>query len=341
MQAIEKIKKSDFRRLLMMAMDVAAAIVLIVFLHHTLPDRAASLLLDRGGSLYPFSIQNLMWIVFFIGLGELGLCYSSVKQEYKHLSAGYLPDKEALMPEPEDLMAICRRVKNSGGLFLTRLIERVIWKFQAFGSREQAHEVLNSSLDLFIHEIDLRYNMLRYILWLLPTLGFLGTVLGISDALAFAGLANPESATLLSKVTGKLALAFNTTLLALMLAGVLAFVGHVVQGREERALNMAGQYCQDKLIIRLFEDNGDKERNRNPQQSAGLMSDVNQFSWLQYIQHLRNREEQGLNIAGRCSHENMINWVNEDKKVNSKHLISEVTNEKNFPWNEYIQHLRN
>ena len=39
--------------------------------------------------------------------------------------------------------------------------------------------------------------MVRYTIWVLPTLGFVGTVLGISQALRFAGAANPRDPTLL------------------------------------------------------------------------------------------------------------------------------------------------
>ena len=239
-----------------MAVGTVAAIVLILVLHFFLPEKSqmAVLLLDRSGLTYPFSIQNLMWIVFFIGIGELWLRFSGCGTEYKHLRAGYLPQDDETVLVAEDLPSIYRRVKQAdGGLFLTRLIRRVILQFQTSRATGQANALLNSSLDLFLHEIDLRYNMLRYIMWLLPTLGFIGTVRGISIALAFAGGAKPDAPELLANITTKLALAFNTTLLALVMAGILVFAMHIIQGREERALNTAGQYCLDNLINRLYE----------------------------------------------------------------------------------------
>ena len=54
-------------------------------------------------------------------------------------------------------------------------------------------------------------------------------------------------------MTTKLGIAFNTTLLALLMAAVQVFVLHIAQGKEEGALNSAGQYCLDKLINRLYE----------------------------------------------------------------------------------------
>ena len=41
-------------------------------------------------------------------------------------------------------------------------------------------------------------------------------------------------------------------LLALVMASILVFIQNVVQGREETALNKAGQYCLDNLINRLY-----------------------------------------------------------------------------------------
>ena len=95
--------------------------------------------------------------------------------------------------------------------------------------------------------------MVRYTIRVLPTLGFIGTVLGISQALRFAGAANPPDPTLLQELTQILAVAFDTTLLTLSLAAVLVLAQHLVQ-RYEEALNAAGQYCIDNLINRLLNE---------------------------------------------------------------------------------------
>jgi biopolymer transport protein ExbB/TolQ len=57
---------------------------------------------------------------------------------------------------------------------------------------------------------------------------------------------------MLYQVTERLGVAFATTLLALVQASILVFIQNVVQGREESALNKAGQYCLDNLINRLY-----------------------------------------------------------------------------------------
>ena len=53
-------------------------------------------------------------------------------------------------------------------------------------------------------------------------------------------------------MTKRLAVAFNTTLLALVMSAVLVLIQHLVQAREEGVLNEVGQYCLDNLINRLY-----------------------------------------------------------------------------------------
>ena len=108
-------------------------------------------------------------------------------------------------------------------------------------------------MEMYLHEVDLRYNMLRYLTWLIPSLGFIGTVVGMGRALAFAGdPANAQDALLLNEVTRRLAISFDGTFLALVLAVLLVFLTNIAQSREEHALNGAGQYCLDNLVNRLY-----------------------------------------------------------------------------------------
>lgn len=79
-------------------------------------------------------------------------------------------------------------------------------------------------------------------------------MIGISLALNYAGGAgaSQDLSTLLPEITSRLAVAFYTTLLALIQSVVLVFSLHIIQAREERCLNQAGQYCLDNLINRLY-----------------------------------------------------------------------------------------
>ncbi|MEL6795051.1 MAG: hypothetical protein AAFP78_16455, partial [Pseudomonadota bacterium] len=60
--------------------------------------------------------------------------------------------------------------------------------------------------------------------------------------------------TILPLVTGRLAIAFDTTLVALLLTSVLAYALHLVQTREESIVNDVGQRCVDDLVNQLLEE---------------------------------------------------------------------------------------
>ena len=237
----------------------ASAVLAIFLMDAFLPDGAAAILIDRERSTYPATVQNLMWLVFALGVAELVVRLRDARAEQGQLRIGYLPEDETTIlqaPELRSLYATTRAeigaAGRSRGRFLPRLIQRVVTQFQTNQSLDQANALLNSSLELFLHEIDLRYSMIRYVVWAIPTLGFIGTVIGISLALAFAGAADLQDPALLAELTTRLAVAFNTTLLALVMSTVLVFVQHAVQAYEEKALNDAGQYCLDHLINRLY-----------------------------------------------------------------------------------------
>ena len=246
--------------LILIAAAIAGVITIILF-QIFLPDYVAEILIDRDRETYPFTVQNIMWIVFSLGMGELVVRVRDAIGERAQIQEAYLPEDERTILQTPELSQIynrARRVSSPGGeaegRFLPRLIQRVVLQFQTSRSIDQANSLLNSSLELYLHEIDLRYSMIRYVVWVIPTLGFIGTVVGISLALAYAGSVDLQDPTLLAELTTRLAVAFNTTLLALFMSAILVLVQHVVQAHEEGALNLAGQYCLDNLINRLYEE---------------------------------------------------------------------------------------
>jgi biopolymer transport protein ExbB/TolQ len=111
--------------------------------------------------------------------------------------------------------------------------------------------VLNSTLELMAHRVDLRYQLLRYLSWAIPTVGFIGTVVGIASALGFI---NPDDMQM-ARITSSLAVAFDTTVIALLESAVVVFLLNMVQKEEELAVNRAGGYCLKNLINRLYVEN--------------------------------------------------------------------------------------
>ena len=218
--------------------------------------RAAAFLLDRNSPVfsYPFTIQNLMWLIFFGALGEVAVRLRRARREWAQFDRGLLPEDDETMLRLKDLGAVRARVRGEERFFLQRLMTRCVLQFQSSKSTDRANALLNSSLDLMQHEVDARYSLLRYLVWVIPTIGFIGTVVGIAAALGAAGATqNFQDPALLGELTRNLGVAFYTTMLALVQSAILVLAQTMTQSREEGALNRAGQYCLDNLINRLYD----------------------------------------------------------------------------------------
>ena len=245
------------QRLAAWGAGLAAAVVFIAVAGLILTEgRAADLLLDRNSTVfpYPITIQNVMWLIFFGALGEVVIRHRRAGAESEQMGKRLLPEDDETMLRLKDLGAIRARVRGQEQFFLQRLITRCILQFQSSKSTDRANALLTSSLDLMQHEVDTRYSTLRYLVWVIPTIGFIGTVVGIAAALNQAGAADDyQDPALLGELTRSLGVAFYTTMLALLQSAVLVLAQNMAQAREEGALNRAGQYCLDNLINRLYE----------------------------------------------------------------------------------------
>ena len=251
------------KRLILSAVFAGLGVVAILVMESALPENFAIAMLDKGGVTYPFSVQNVMWTIFFIGFAEIINRFLDARREGSQLSVGYLPEDETTLLMKANLPAIFKKtalIEGADVLFLPSLIKRIISVFQTTNSVENASAVLNSSIELRSHDLDLKYSILRYIMWVIPTLGFIGTVIGIALALAYAGEpGRAQDPTLLTELTKRLAVAFNTTLVALVMSSILVLIMSVVQSFEERVLNRCGQYCLDNLVNRLYRPERDED----------------------------------------------------------------------------------
>lgn len=93
------------------------------------------------------------------------------------------------------------------------------------------------------------YALIRTITWAVPILGFLGTVIGITMAIANITPDKLESS--LPEVTAGLAVAFDTTALSLALSMILVFGTFIIERSEQRTLDDIEDFGV-KRILGLF-----------------------------------------------------------------------------------------
>ncbi len=124
----------------------------------------------------------------------------------------------------------------------------------------QLMEVNRESSGLDQEQMAGRFTLTRYILYLLPVIGFIGTVEGISQALMNISKVLPMVKNLdgfltnLTSVTAALQIAFDSTLLALFLSAALMLVQTLVLRRSEELLARVDRWVVDHVLPRVGTD---------------------------------------------------------------------------------------
>ena len=153
---------------------------------------------------------------------------------------------------PEDAREYARKLQalpdEERRLLLPRTALAALNRFRATRSIQDAsttaREVCNAESD----RLDSELAMIRYIAWAIPSIGFIGTVRGIGDALTQAHRAVQGD---ISGVTEALGVAFNSTFVALLLSLLLMFVLHQLQLTQERQVLDTESYVDERLLANL------------------------------------------------------------------------------------------
>ncbi|WP_233133883.1 MotA/TolQ/ExbB proton channel family protein [Synechococcus sp. BO 8801] len=136
-------------------------------------------------------------------------------------------------------------------------LTRLLMCFRDSRSRENTRELHQDDVALTQADIESGFLVTRTMIWALPMLGFLGTVLGISVSIGgFSGLlANVEDLdkvkSSLTQVTGGLSTAFDTTLLGIIAAIICMLLMSITEKAEQRLACDIEATINDELFPRL------------------------------------------------------------------------------------------
>lgn len=153
---------------------------------------------------------------------------------------------------PEDAREYARQIQSLPESEQHYLLPRaVLASLDRFGATRNiqdvsgtAHAIINSESERLESEL----SMVRYIAWAIPSIGFLGTVRGIGEALGQAHKAVEGD---IAGVTQSLGVAFNSTFIALLISIVLMFLLHQLQLQQERLVLETENYLDRNLIRHL------------------------------------------------------------------------------------------
>lgn len=152
-----------------------------------------------------------------------------------------------------DLEAITTRADRSKSLVGKRLL-RLMGVWSNTGSSFQLERAADSDVELYELSMTSSFSLPKVLLWAIPLMGFIGTVIGMSAAVGSfdSVLSNADNVDGLKngllKVTSGLGTAFDTTFLALMISVILAFPLNAVERNEDRLLSQIDGVVREAVM---------------------------------------------------------------------------------------------
>ena len=113
---------------------------------------------------------------------------------------------------------------------------------------QDTSDTIIASVDALGMKLEAENSMIRYLIWAIPSIGFIGTVRGIGEALSQADKALAGD---ISGMTNSLGVAFNSTFVALLISIFLMFLLHQLQRLQDGLVVDTQEYCESFLLKRV------------------------------------------------------------------------------------------
>jgi len=196
--------------------------------------------------------QEACFILMFWSLFIMAYKGTSLLRERKLLEKDLLHTKEGMKFLPQDSRELTRQIeplpKEEQHYLLPRALVTALHRFNSTKNIQDVSSTTDNVCESESERLDSELSIIRYITWAIPSIGFLGTVRGIGDALGQAHRAVEGDIT---GVTESLGVAFNSTLIALFISIVFMFILHQLQLMQERFILDTQNYCNDNLLRHL------------------------------------------------------------------------------------------
>lgn len=190
--------------------------------------------------------------MFFWALAELVFKYLEVRGDQRRLRSSWLPATSGVEPV-STAAALFDRLEQlpiaDRQSMIVRRLRDALSDIKESGSAENIDHQLRHLAEKEAESAHDSYGFTRLIIWAIPILGFLGTVIGITIAIANVSPDQLESS--LSEVTGGLAVAFDTTGVALIMSMILMFVLFTVERLEQGVLSAVEHRAVKDLAYRF------------------------------------------------------------------------------------------
>lgn len=206
-----------------------------------------------GGSPMGY-IQIICYAISVFALLHLRDLNQYIQSQFKGFDLNLLPEEDQLVLTPEEVADIklsVIEIEKRGVIYLlTRFIKNTCTQYRNNQSIPETMQVLDVQIINSKEEMEGKLNMLRYLISSVMSIGFIGTIIGLTSAIGNAHLANTAHG--LSILTSYLSVAFDTTLVALLLGLLLNYFYHQYLERMDVFYAQSKTYVMDNLVSRIY-----------------------------------------------------------------------------------------
>jgi len=205
--------------------------------------------LAGGNFLTGGYIQWLTFFAFFWSMIEIRDCFRNINFQKRGYKLKLLPTNDKIVLMAQDVMEIlvkaqeAEKTKNKN--LLTNIIKKACTKFRTSKNISEMIEIISIQTEIDKNKSESDQSNIRYLTWLIPSVGFIGTVLGISQALTIANSGDMQL------ITSTLGVAFDTTLVALILSIIVMWFYHKLQEETDRLHDEIKEYVIENLVNRV------------------------------------------------------------------------------------------
>ena len=196
--------------------------------------------------------QEACLVLMLWAMAIIGYKGRNALRERRLLSQDLISVSEGMSILPEDTRGYLRAIQalpeQTQSWLLPRALSSALQRFAATRNVQDVSEAVRTACDAEQDRLDSELAMVRYIAWAIPSIGFIGTVRGISQALGQAYKAVEGD---IAGVTTNLGVAFNSTFIALIISILVMFLMHQLQLVQERLVRDVQTYCEQRLLRHL------------------------------------------------------------------------------------------
>lgn len=196
--------------------------------------------------------QEACFILMLWAMSLMGYKALLTTRERRILQLDLIRLSEGTSILPEDTREYSRPVQalptDEQSYLLPRALLTALHRFRSTRNIQDVSNSIRATCESESERLDSELSMIRYIAWAIPSIGFLGTVRGIGQALGQAHKAVEGD---IAGVTQSLGVAFNSTFVALLISIVVMFLLHQLQLAQERLVLDTEDYCDNRLVRNL------------------------------------------------------------------------------------------